>query len=184
MPTESPDITRAIAEYVSNAHIDDFSQETIQAAKAAIIDSFACMLAGSCEPIAAVLCRYISEEGGRPAASIIGKSIKSASNKAINIADKGKSIKPNKMVGIWGEDWKRSPTNDSQRILWDDFYDSMIYAPAIDDGNEIFLNEQFKNEVMDGGVVRPFRHSLSISHLLQSGKLEKLKEGLINGAKG
>ena len=82
MPTESPDITRAIAEYVSNAQIEDFSQETIQAAKAAIIDSFACMLAGSCEPIAAVLCQYISEEGGRPTASIIGKSIKTTTTNA------------------------------------------------------------------------------------------------------
>jgi len=129
-------------------------------------------------------CNIIIENINKQPKLFIGKSVYSGNNKAINIADKGKPIKPNKMVGIWGEDWKSSPTNDSNKILWDDFYDSMIYAPAIDDGNEIFLNEQFKNEVMDGGVVRPFRHSLSISHLLQSGKLEKLKEGLINGAKG
>ena len=82
MPTELPDITHAIAEYVSNAHIEDFSQETIQAAKAAIIDSFACMLAGSCEPLAEVFCQYIGEEGGQPTASIIGKSIKTTTTNA------------------------------------------------------------------------------------------------------
>ena len=56
MPTELPAITQAIAQYVYNTQIEDFSEETIQAAKAAIIDSLACMLAGSLEPLATILC--------------------------------------------------------------------------------------------------------------------------------
>ena len=38
----------------------------------------------------------------------IGKSVNSSSNKPINIADKGKAVKPKNMVGIWGEGWKSS----------------------------------------------------------------------------
>ena len=129
-------------------------------------------------------CNIIIENINKQPKLFIGKSVYSGNNKAINIADKGKPIKPNKMVGIWGEDWKSSPTNGSQRVLWDDFYDSMIYAPAIDDGNEIFLNEKFKDKVVDGGEAQPWRHSFIISHLLQTNKLENLKQGLINGAKG
>ena len=36
MPTEPPAITQAIAQYVHDTQIEDFSEETIQAAKAAI----------------------------------------------------------------------------------------------------------------------------------------------------
>ena len=82
MPTELPAITQAIAQYVYNTQIEDFSEETIQAAKAAIIDSLACMLAGSLEPLAKILCQYIEEEGGHPTASVIGKQIKTTTTNA------------------------------------------------------------------------------------------------------
>ena len=39
-----------------------------------------------------------------------------------------------------------------------------------------------KYEVKDGGEVRNFRHSFPISHLLQTGKLNELKNGLVEGA--
>ena len=140
-------------------------------------------------------CNIIIENISEQPKLFIGKSIKSSSNKAINIADKGKPIKPNKMLGIWGEGWKSSDAYSEQGLLgcgedsclnlqWSEFLDSMIYAPGIDDGNEIFLNEKFKDKVVDGGDAKPWRHSLIISHLLQTNKLENLKQGLINGAKG
>jgi len=82
MPTELPAITQAIAQYVYDTQIEDFREETIQAAKAAIIDSLACMLAGSLEPLAKILCQYIEEEGGHPTASVIGKKIKTTTTNA------------------------------------------------------------------------------------------------------
>ena len=137
----------------------------------------------------------------------IGKSVFNGKNSVKNIAYKGKIIKPNKMLGVWGEGWKSSdayiPVNGEQQISrslwckgvsclnlqWSELLDSMIYAPAINDGNEIFLNEQFKNEITGAGgdserFFKPWRHALIISHLLQLGNLENLKQGLINGAKG
>ena len=130
----------------------------------------------------------------------IGKSANSSSNKPINIADKGKSVKPKKMIGIWGEGWKSSNTYSDQGLFgcrkdsclnlqWNEILDSMIYAPAINDGNEIFLNEKFKKEITGAGgdsekYFKPFRHALVISHLLQLGNFESLKQGLIEGAKG
>ena len=130
----------------------------------------------------------------------IGKSVNSSSNKAINIADKGKSIKPKNMVGIWGKGWKSSDKYGEEglfgcgrdsclKLQWNEILDSMIYAPAINDGNEIFLNEKFKKEITGAGgdsekYFKPFRHALVISNLLQLGNLESLKKGLIEGAKG
>ena len=145
-------------------------------------------------------CNIIIENISEQPKLFIGKSVNSSSNKAINIADKGKPIKPNKMVGIWGEGWKSSDAYRDQDLLgcdgtsclnlqWSEILDSMIYAPAINDGNEIFLNEQFKNEITGAGgdsekFFKPWRHALIISHLLQLGNFENLKQGLINGAKG
>jgi len=129
----------------------------------------------------------------------IGKSVNSSSNKPINIADKGKAVKPKNMVGIWGEGWKSSDKYGEEglfgcgkdsclKLQWNKILDSMIYAPAINDGNEIFLNEKFKKEITGAGgdsekYFKPFRHALVISNLLQLGSLESLKQGLIEGAK-
>ena len=62
-------------------------------------------------------CNIIIENISEQPKLFIGKSIKSSSNKAINIADKGKPIKPNKMVGIWGEGWKSSDAYSGQGFL-------------------------------------------------------------------
>lgn len=145
-------------------------------------------------------CNILIENISEQPKLFIGKSVKSSSNKPINIADKGNPIKPNKMVGIWGEGWKSSDKYRDQDLLgcggnsclnlqWSKMLDSMIYAPAINDGNEIFLNEQFKKEITGAGgesekFFKPWRHALIISHLLQLGNFENLKQGLINGAKG
>ena len=37
------------------------------------------------------------------------------------------------------------------KLQWNEILDSMIYAPAINDGNEIFLNEKFKKEITGAG---------------------------------
>ena len=145
-------------------------------------------------------CNVIIENLDKQPKLFIGKSVNSSSNKPINIADKGKSVKPKNMVGIWGKGWKSSNKYGEEglfgcgrdsclKLQWNEILDSMIYAPAINDGNEIFLNEKFKKEISGAGgdsekYFKPFRHALVISNLLQLGNLESLKKGLIEGAKG
>ena len=145
-------------------------------------------------------CNVVIENLDKQPKLFIGKSVNSSSNKPINIADKGKSVKPKNMVGIWGKGWKSSNKYGEEglfgcgrdsclKLQWNEILDSMIYAPAINDGNEIFLNEKFKKEITGAGgdsekYFKPFRHALVISNLLQLGNLESLKKGLIEGAKG
>ena len=145
-------------------------------------------------------CNVVIENLDKQPKLFIGKSVNSSSNKPINIADKGKSVKPKNMVGIWGKGWKSSNKYGEEglfgcgrdsclKLQWNEILDSMIYAPAINDGNEIFLNKKFKKEISGAGgdsekYFKPFRHALVISNLLQLGNLESLKKGLIEGAKG
>ena len=127
----------------------------------------------------------------------IGKSVINGGNKVKNIAEKGDPIKPIKMVGIWKENWKGSKIfvdegegykcerGDERFLKWSEIFDNIIYAPAIDDGNEIFLNKKFEEEVAEGEkFFRPWRHSWRISCLIQSGKFENLKKSLVEGAQG
>ena len=69
-------ITQHIADYVTGAHIEDFPPDAVEAAKGAIMDCLACMLAGSQEPLADILCRYIEAEGATPAASVVGRGFR------------------------------------------------------------------------------------------------------------
>ena len=78
------DITKHIGEYVTGADMEDFPQEGVEAAKGAIIDCLACMLAGRHEPLADILCRYVAAESGSPAASVVGRGFRtSAANAAL-----------------------------------------------------------------------------------------------------
>ena len=77
-------ITQHIADYVTGADIEDFPPDAIEAAKGAIMDCLACMLAGSREPLADILCRYIDAEGAAPVASVVGRGFKTtAANAAL-----------------------------------------------------------------------------------------------------
>ncbi len=71
-------VTQGIAEYLATASLEDFPTEAVLAAKGAIIDCLACMLAGSQEPLAYVICDYVRAEGGTPSASIIGRGFKTS----------------------------------------------------------------------------------------------------------
>ena len=64
-------VTQGIAEYLATASLEDFPTEAVLAAKGAIIDCLACMLAGSQEPLAYVLCDYVRVEGGTPYAALV-----------------------------------------------------------------------------------------------------------------
>ena len=75
-------LTERIAEYVNNTGLEDFPPDAIDAAKAAITDCLGCTLAGSIEPLADVLCNYIADLGGKPAATVIGRRFKTSSLEA------------------------------------------------------------------------------------------------------
>ena len=127
----------------------------------------------------------------------IGKSVINGNNKVKNIAEKGKPVKPSKMTGIWKENWEGSKEfidegdsykckrGDDRFLKWSEIFDNIIYAPAINDGNEIFLNAKFESEVFEAEkFFKPWRHAWRISCLIQSGKFENLKKSLVKGAKG
>ena len=75
-------LTSRIAEYISTTGLEDFPPDAIDAAKAAIIDCLGCALAGSREPLADVLCNYVTGLGGSPAATVIGRGFKTSSVEA------------------------------------------------------------------------------------------------------
>ncbi len=78
------DITRRIGEYATDLGIEDFPPEAVEAARGAIMDCLACMLAGSREDLAEILCRYVTGESAAPVASVVGRGFKtSAANAAL-----------------------------------------------------------------------------------------------------
>lgn len=125
----------------------------------------------------------------------IGKSNFNGTNKAINIADKGPLIKPTEMIGIWGNlinnNSKYDVSDECQgsvsckTLTWKEYYDIKILAsPSGSDDELIWKNEQFEDEAIDGGMRNDWRHSHPISHLLQTGNLTGLKDGMVSGAEG
>ena len=78
------DISRRIGEFVTTTDIEDFPPEAVQAAKGAIMDCLACMLAGSQEDLADILCRYVRSESASPVAGVVGRGFRtSAANAAL-----------------------------------------------------------------------------------------------------
>ena len=70
--TNGKRVTQGIAEYLATASLEDFPTEAVQAAKGAIIDCLACMLAGSREPLVEILIGSVVRDEGGSAAGIIG----------------------------------------------------------------------------------------------------------------
>ena len=78
------DVTRRIGQYVTGANIEDFPPDAVEAAKGAIMDCLACMLAGSREELADILCHYVSGESNAAIASVVGRGFStSAANAAL-----------------------------------------------------------------------------------------------------
>jgi len=75
-------VTKRVAEYVVHTSLEDFPPEALTATKGAIIDCLGCMLAGSREPLADILCEFIGDSGGRPAASLVGRGVKASAPEA------------------------------------------------------------------------------------------------------
>ena len=75
-------ITKRIGEYVTGADIEAFPPEAVEAAKGAIMDCLACMLAGSQEALADILCRYVAAESAASAASVVGRGFRTSTANA------------------------------------------------------------------------------------------------------
>ena len=76
------ELTKKIAEYVVNTNLEDFPPEAISAAKAAIIDCLGCALAGSKEPLTDILVNYLTDLGGKPTSTVIGRGFKTSAPEA------------------------------------------------------------------------------------------------------
>ena len=78
------DVTGRIAEYITATDIEDFPPDAIDAAKGAIMDCLACMLAGSHETLSDILCRYAAAESASASATVVGRGFRtSAANAAL-----------------------------------------------------------------------------------------------------
>jgi 2-methylcitrate dehydratase PrpD len=71
-------VTQRIAQYVSATCLEDFPPEAVNAAKGAIMDCLGCAVAGSREPLADILCRFVRANGGSPVASVVARGFKTS----------------------------------------------------------------------------------------------------------
>ena len=64
--------TKTLSEFVANSRYDDFDDLVVEAAKIAILDGVANMLAGSTQELASIVGRYVQDMGGSPQSSVVG----------------------------------------------------------------------------------------------------------------
>ncbi|PKB70670.1 MAG: hypothetical protein BZY87_09065 [SAR202 cluster bacterium Io17-Chloro-G6] len=70
------DATKTLSQFVANTGYDDFDHSVVEAAKVAILDGVANMLAGSTQELAGIIGRYVQDLGGAPQSSVIGWGFK------------------------------------------------------------------------------------------------------------
>ena len=64
--------TKTLSQFVANSRYDDFDDSVVEAAKIAILDGVANMLAGSTQELASIVGRYVQDMGGSTQSSVIG----------------------------------------------------------------------------------------------------------------
>ena len=64
--------TRTLAEFIADTGFDDLPHPVVEAAKIAILDGVANMVAGSVQDLADIIGRYVRDAGGSPQASVVG----------------------------------------------------------------------------------------------------------------
>ena len=64
--------TEPLARFIADSRYDDLPPEAVEAAKVGIMDGVANMLAGSTQPLAAIIANYLDEMGGTPVCSVVG----------------------------------------------------------------------------------------------------------------
>ena len=69
--------TETLARFIADLRYDDLPPEAVEAAKVGIMDGVANMLAGSTQPLAAIVAGYVEEMGGAPVCSVVGWGFRS-----------------------------------------------------------------------------------------------------------
>jgi len=64
--------TAVLSEFIAGTSYDRLPAEVVEAAKVAILDGVANLLAGSTQPVGRIVGRYVQELGGRPDCSVVG----------------------------------------------------------------------------------------------------------------
>ena len=65
-------VTKTLAQFIVDTGYDAFPTSVVEAAKIAILDGVANMLAGSTQELASIIGRYVQELGGSPQSSVVG----------------------------------------------------------------------------------------------------------------
>ena len=68
--------TRTLAQFIADTTYDNLPAPVVEAAKVAILDGVANMVAGSVQDLADIIGRYVQESGGTPQATVIGWGFK------------------------------------------------------------------------------------------------------------
>jgi len=68
--------TKALAQFIVDTNYDGLPIPVVEAAKIAILDGVANMLAGSTQELAAIIGRYVQESGGAPQSTVVGWGFK------------------------------------------------------------------------------------------------------------
>jgi 2-methylcitrate dehydratase PrpD len=69
-------VTKTLAQFIADTGYDAFPTSVVEAAKIAILDGVANMLAGSTQELASIIGRYVQELGGSPQSSVVGWGFK------------------------------------------------------------------------------------------------------------
>ena len=69
-------ITTTLSHFVADSRYDEFDDSVVEAAKIAILDGVANMLAGSTQELASIVGRYVQNIGGSPQSSVVGWGFK------------------------------------------------------------------------------------------------------------
>ena len=70
------DLTRKLAQFVYDTRFEDFPQQAVNKARECFLDWHGVTLAGTRDPAADVILRYVMAAGGKPEASLIGTDMK------------------------------------------------------------------------------------------------------------
>ena len=68
--------TESLARFIADTSYDKLPSSVVDAAKIAILDGVANMLAGSTQAVATIIGQYVRELGGAPQSSVIGWGFK------------------------------------------------------------------------------------------------------------
>jgi len=82
MSDAKPTVSEKIAEWVRTTNYEDIPEEVVTIAKRSILDFIGVTLAGSKQPVAKIVKRYINEVNGKQQATVIGLGIKASCTEA------------------------------------------------------------------------------------------------------